>query len=128
MALLGSEDFLASPAYKEAKAKGDPMPFIYAEIARWTPARTSAEWLDLFAANDIPAMAARDLEDVKDDPHLNATGFFRRREHPDAGGFREMRPPVRFGAAPRPEPGPAPRLDGDGAALRAEIAARQANA
>ena len=128
MELLGSGGLLASPEYKAAKATGDPMPFIYAEIARRTPARTTAEWLEIFAANDIPAMAVRDLQDVKDDPHLNATGFFRRREHPDVGAFHEMRPPVRYGAAPRPEPGPAPRLDGDGATLRAEIAARQADA
>lgn len=128
MELLGSGGLLASPEYKAAKATGDPMPFIYAEIARRTPARTTAEWLEIFAVNDIPAMAVRDLQDVKDDPHLNATGFFRRREHPDVGAFHEMRPPVRYGAALRPEPGPAPRLDGDGATLRAEIAARQADA
>lgn len=53
------------------------------DIARRTPARTTAEWLALFAQNDIPAMSVRDLRDISDDPHFAATGFFRRREHPD---------------------------------------------
>ncbi|WP_374523819.1 CaiB/BaiF CoA transferase family protein [Sphingopyxis sp.] len=122
MGLIGSEAFLASPEFEAAKAKGQQMPLVYAEIARKTPAKTNAEWLELFAANDIPAKAARDLQDVREDPHLAATGFFRRREHPDVGGFYEMQPPVKYGAAPARELGFAPRIDGDGAAIRAELA------
>lgn len=122
MALLGSSALLETPEYAAAKAKGQHMPLIYAEIARKTPAKTSAEWLALFAANDIPAMAARDLDDIKNDPHLAATGFFRRRTHPDVGGFHEMQPPVRYGAMPPRDLDFAPRVDGDGAAIRAELA------
>ena len=125
LGLLGSEDLLLSPEYEAAKAEGRHMSLIYAEIARKTPAKTSAEWLAIFAANDIPAMVARDLEDIRDDPHLTATGFFRRREHPDVAGYVEMRPPVRYGAATEGDLGFAPRIDGDGAAIRAELAARR---
>ena len=122
MTLLGSEALLASPAFEAARAAGTHMSLVYAEIARKTPAKTSAEWLEIFAANDIPAMEARDLDDVVDDPHLRASGFFRRREHPDVGTFFEMRSPVRYGAAPHVEPRFAPRIDGDGAAIRDELA------
>ena len=125
MALLGSEDLLASPEYQEAKARNEHMPLVYQEMARKTPAKTSAEWLEIFAANDIPAMPVRDLQDIKDDPHFVATGFFQRREHPDVGGYFEMQPPVRYGAAPRRELGFAPRIDSDGAAIRAELASRK---
>ena len=122
MALLGSEALLASPGYVEAKAKGQHMPLIYTEIARKTPEKTNAEWLALFAAHDIPAMAARDLQDVMADPHLAATGYFRRREHPDAGGFFEMQPPVKYGAMAPRDLGFAPQIDGDSKAIRAELA------
>lgn len=122
MKLLGGEALLSSPEFEAAKATGKHMPLVYAEIARRTPAKTSAEWLDIFAANDIPAMAARDLQDIRSDPHLTATGFFRRREHPDVGGFHEMRPPVKYGAAPQRDLGFAPRIDGDGDAIRSELA------
>lgn len=122
MTLLGSEALLATPEFEAAKAEGRHMPLVYAEIARKTPARTNAEWLELFAANDIPAMAARDLQDILDDPHLAATGFFRRREHPDVGGYYEMQPPVKYGAAPPRDIGFAPRVGGDGEAIRGEFA------
>ncbi|QCB54939.1 CoA transferase [Sphingopyxis sp. PAMC25046] len=125
LSLLGSADLLETPDYEAAKAKGQHMPIIYSEIARKTPAKTSAEWLELFAANDIPAMAARDLQDVREDPHLVATGFFRGRTHPDVGTFHEMQPPVKYGAMPPRDLGFAPRVDGDGAAIRDELAARR---
>ncbi|MDZ3831179.1 MAG: CoA transferase [Sphingopyxis sp.] len=121
LTLLGSADLLTSPAFAAAKEKGQHMPLVYAEIARKTPARTNADWLALFAENDIPAMAARDLQNIKDDPHLVATGFFRRRTHPDVGAFDEMQPPVRFGAAPSRDLGFAPKVDGDGDAIRSEL-------
>ncbi|WP_228765420.1 CaiB/BaiF CoA transferase family protein [Sphingopyxis solisilvae] len=125
MALLGSEGLTQTPEFEAAKAKGEHMPIVYREIARKTPAKTTAEWLALFAANDIPAMAARDLQDIKDDPHFVATGFFRPRVHPDIGAFHEIQPPVKYGASPPGDLGFAPRVDGDGAAIRAELAARQ---
>jgi crotonobetainyl-CoA:carnitine CoA-transferase CaiB-like acyl-CoA transferase len=124
MGLLGSADLLETPDYHAAKAEGRHMPVIYSEIARKTPAKTTAEWLALFAVNDIPAMAVRDLEDIKDDPHLVATGFFRRRAHPDVGAFHEMQPPVKYGAMPPRDLGFAPRVDGDGAAIRGELSCR----
>ena len=121
MVLLGSAGLTETPEFEAAKAKGQHMPIVYAEIARKTPAKTTAEWLDLFAANDIPAMAVRDLQDIKEDPHFVSTGFFRRREHPDVGGFHEMQPPVKYGAMPDRDLGFAPRVDGDGAAIRDEL-------
>ena len=121
MHLLGSDGVTETSEFEAAKAKGQHMPLIYCEIARKTPAKTTAEWLALFAANDIPAMAVRDLQDIRDDPHLSATGFFRHRTHPDVGAFHEMQPPVKYGAMPPRDLGFAPRVDGDGAAIRDEL-------
>lgn len=123
MALLGSEALLADPAFEAAKAQGKHMPLVYSEIARKTPMKTTGEWLALFAENDIPAMSVRDLQDIKDDPHFVATGFFRRREHPHVGGFHEMQPPVKYGAAGPRNLGFAPTVGGDGEAIRTELAA-----
>ena len=125
MTLLGSQGLTDTPEFEAAKAKGQHMQIVYSEIARKTPAKTSAEWLALFAANDIPAMAARDLQDIKADPHFIATGFFRHRTHPDVGAFYEMQPPVKYGAMPPGDLGFAPRVDGDGAVIRDELAERR---
>lgn len=121
LALLGNPDFADTPEVNAARAKGEHMHLIYEEIGCRTPTRTTAEWLALFAENDIPAMAVRDLQDVRQDPHFVATEFFRRREHPDVGGFHEMQPPVRYSAMPGRDLGFAPRVDGDGAAIRSEL-------
>ena len=120
-ALLGSSEFLTRPDFLAAKAQGAHMTLVYAEMARQTPAKSTAEWMKLFAAHDIPAMAVRDLSDIKDDPHLQAVGFFKHREHPDVGGFYEMRPPVRFSAAGAGDLGFAQRIGGDSDAIRAEL-------
>lgn len=119
--LIGSSDLLTSEAYLEAAASGDGMPLVYQEIARKTPHRTTAEWLTIFAEHDIPAMPARDLADVVNDPHLVATDFFRSKEHPDVGPYLEMQPPLRFGAMPEVELGHAPRLDANGSAIRERL-------
>ena len=39
--------------------------------------RTSREWLALFDTLEIPAGPVNALEDLPDDPHLAALGFFR---------------------------------------------------
>jgi crotonobetainyl-CoA:carnitine CoA-transferase CaiB-like acyl-CoA transferase len=112
---------MTRPGMDAARAAGTLMSLIYREIARRTPERTTADWLDLLAANDIPAMRAADLTEVLDDPHFVATGFFRERDHPLAGPIREMRPPVRFGADPDRTLGFAPALGADGDAIRAAL-------
>ncbi len=123
--LIGSGDFLARPENVQARAEGRLMPLVWAETARQTPGRTTAEWLALFAQNDIPAMRAADLGEVIADPHFAATGFFRRREHPVVGPMHEMRPPVRYGADPDRTLGFAPALGADGDAVRADLSQRR---
>jgi crotonobetainyl-CoA:carnitine CoA-transferase CaiB-like acyl-CoA transferase len=123
--LIGSGDFLARPDMIQARAEGTLMPHVWAETARRTPARSSAEWLALFAANDIPAMHAADLDDVTADPHFVAIEFFKMREHPVVGPMREMRPPVRYGADPDRTLGFAPVLGADGESVRAELSRKK---
>ena len=120
--LIGASDVLNQPGMSTREkrlAVGAP---VYEELAKITPERTTAEWMELLTTNNIPALAACSLDDVLHDPHLQATGFFRPRTHPDSGAFREMRPPIRFSADPDRELGFAPKLDQHGAEIRAEMA------
>lgn len=96
-ALLENPGFLDDPRFETRKLRVQHMPEMYREIARLTPQFSNAELLKRCQAAQIPAMIARDLGEVMDDPHLQATGFFERVEHPTEGGWIRMRHPVRFG-------------------------------
>lgn len=82
---------------------------LYERLAQLTQKWTVAQLEDLCRSASIPAMPVRDISEIQDDPHLRATNFFKRQEHPTEGGYFSMRPPVRFGASAR-DPGHAPHL------------------
>ncbi len=117
--LLGASAFLEQPALATTPDRFRNMALMYREVARLTPGLTTAELLVRCEAANLPARAARDVDDIMDDPHLHATGFFQRRTHPSEGDYFEMRPPVKFGAAPVREASLPPQLDEQGARIRA---------
>jgi crotonobetainyl-CoA:carnitine CoA-transferase CaiB-like acyl-CoA transferase len=122
-ALLGDPAFIAQEKYNVPGGRGRHQAELYAHMAALTPAFTMADLLEKCHAAQLPAQPARDLSEVIDDPHLNATGFFRKREHPSEGTYLEQAAPVRFGAQGPRDPAMPPQLDDDGAAIRAELAA-----
>jgi crotonobetainyl-CoA:carnitine CoA-transferase CaiB-like acyl-CoA transferase len=117
--LLENPGFLDDPRFETRRLRVQHMPEMYREIARLTPGFSSAELLKRCQAAQVPAMIARDLGDVMDDPHLKATGFFEQVEHPSEGGWIRMRHPVRFGDYPAGG-GQAPLHGQHGEEVRAE--------
>ena len=67
---------------------------LYAWVAGVIATRTSAEWLTDLSSADIPVMPLNSLDELLDDPHHAATGFFRLMEHPSEGTIREMEIPT----------------------------------
>jgi crotonobetainyl-CoA:carnitine CoA-transferase CaiB-like acyl-CoA transferase len=118
-ALLGDPAFIAEPRFNEPGGRGRHQGELYARLAELTPGFSTAELLEQCHAVQLPAQAVRDLSEVIDDPHLNAVGFFRRREHPSEGCYVEQSPPVRYGAWPIADLSPPPGLDAEGAEIRA---------
>lgn len=119
-AMLDEPDFLNDPQFESRKLRVQNMAGMYRAIARFTPKFTTAELLERCTANDIPAQPVRDLDDIMEDPHLAAIGFFRRREHPTEGAVFDMRPPVSFSDFV-PQPARlAPHIGQDSDELRAE--------
>ena len=108
--LLGNPQFLEQPPFDTAKGRFQNMSPIYARIGELTPRKSSADWLELLAQNDFPAMPIADLDDVFENPHLKATGFFHLAEHPTEGMILQMRPPVRYSVDPDRPIGFAPTL------------------
>ena len=123
-AVLGDPDFIAQERFNEPAGRARHQTELYERLAALTPRLTTAELLRRCHEQQLPAQAVRDLEDVIDDPHLAATGFFKRRVHPSEGPYFEQAAPVRFGDYPPAEVSMPPQLGADGDAIRADLAAR----
>jgi crotonobetainyl-CoA:carnitine CoA-transferase CaiB-like acyl-CoA transferase len=63
---------------------------LYSLVAAAMLTRTTAEWLKVLAAADIPACQMHTLDSLLEDPHLRAAGFFQTIEHPTEGSLVNM--------------------------------------
>jgi crotonobetainyl-CoA:carnitine CoA-transferase CaiB-like acyl-CoA transferase len=116
--LLGEPQALDDPRFATRELRMANVGALYRKLAEITPRFTCAEIETMCRSADIPVRIARDIAEIRDDPHLAAIGFFTRREHPSEGAFYEMKHPVLFAARPEPERSLPPHLDEHGEAVR----------
>ncbi|MGE5523583.1 MAG: CaiB/BaiF CoA transferase family protein [Rhodospirillaceae bacterium] len=86
--------------------------------------KTTAEWLEIFDAADVPAMPYHTLDSVLEDPHLKEIGFFELKNHPTEGKTRNMRLPNKWSCGVRQEWIPAPKLGQDSVDILHELGYR----
>ena len=72
--------------------------------------RTTAEWLRVFDACDVPAMPYHTLDTLMDDPHLKESEFFETVEHPTEGSVINIRLPNTLSRGARSDFTGAPKL------------------
>ena len=116
----GRRDLAADPRFATLEARANNQAAAMAAIAEIMRTRSTADWLAFCEENDIPAQRINDLEDLLGDPHLAATGFFTRREHPVVGPVLTMASPFNFSRTPTSFRRHAPTLGGDGREVLAE--------
>lgn len=95
---------------------------IYGLLAETFAERTTQQWLDLLGALHIPAAPLRTTDDLFDNDHLNAIGFFETVDT-QQGQVRFPGVPTWFSATPGRVAGGAPRLGADTDAVLADIRA-----
>jgi crotonobetainyl-CoA:carnitine CoA-transferase CaiB-like acyl-CoA transferase len=86
---------------------------LYAEIETIIATRTTSFWVDFCREHDLPAAAVRTLDDIVDELPVV--------DHPVAGRYREIPPPVRMSATPANVRRPAPLLGQHGREVLAEV-------
>jgi len=118
--LAGRADLAAGPRFATTNARAANIGELYSLLDSIALTRTTADWLASLEKAEIPCNPVNRLEDVLVDPHLVATGFFVRAEHPSEGPFLTMRPPVKLSRSPAELRRPAPRLGEDGAEVLRE--------
>jgi crotonobetainyl-CoA:carnitine CoA-transferase CaiB-like acyl-CoA transferase len=94
------ETFGKDPRFSDYATRGRHARELYGLVEQVTVTRTTAEWLTLLKAIDIPVVRTNRLDDLQADPHLAAVGLFQRYEHPEAGGYFNLRSPVRYSRTP----------------------------
>ncbi len=110
MEVVGRADVAAEPWFLDPVARSEKIHDLCKAIDEAMPQRTTAEWLELLRAADIPCGPINSLEDLFDEPHLTASGFFQSVEHPSEGRLKITRHPLDFESVPAAAGRPAPRL------------------
>ena len=93
-------DLAEDPRFRTLPSRLAHIDEVYATLATLLAERTTAEWLGALDAANIPSMPVNQPDDLIDDPHLAATGFWQTVEHPDLGTLRFPDVPARFSATP----------------------------
>ncbi len=88
----GRDDLLDDPRIATREARIENSDSLYAEVAAILQSRTTDEWLSFCAEEGVPSTRAATLDDLVDDLPLA--------EHPIAGQYRQIPPPVRFAETP----------------------------
>jgi len=106
----GHPEVLQEERFLDKAIRRANMTAMYEVAEQILPEKTTAEWLAILKEAHVPAMRANEIGEVLDDPHLNAGGFFKRREHPTEGGYIDVRQPVRFAGMELPDGAHAPSV------------------
>ncbi|MBL6455221.1 CoA transferase [Belnapia sp. T6] len=110
-AAVGWPDLVSTdPRFASHATRTQHIDAVLAMLAEEFRRRTTAEWMELLTAADLPVTPVHTLDTVFEDPHLQATGFFSEEEHPSEGRLTRMAVPFTFSSSPTGERAPAPRL------------------
>lgn len=96
LTLIGKPALLDDERFRTHANRARHIDAIYAFVADEMALRATAEWEELLTTGDIPWMPMSSLDELIDDPHLAATGFFRRANHPTEGAMVTTRVPTRW--------------------------------
>lgn len=98
--LAGEAQTMQDPRFSTFAGRQKNVSTVWGEIERQVARKTNAAWLQLLGAEDIPFSVVNSLEDLPNDPHLNAIDFWKIMEHPTEGSLRLPMNPLKMSASP----------------------------
>jgi len=119
------ETISKDPRFSDFRTRAAHISELYAMVDEVTRTRTTDEWLELLKPLNIPVVRMNRFDDLLDDPHLVAVGLFEQHQHPEAGPYVVMRPPVNYSATPANIRRHPPRLGQHTAEVLAEVEAEE---
>jgi crotonobetainyl-CoA:carnitine CoA-transferase CaiB-like acyl-CoA transferase len=112
------------PRFADYRTRGQHVRELYGMVDQVTMTKTTDEWLALLKPLQIPVVKMNRMDDLMTDPHLEAVGFFQRYEHPEAGPYFGIKPPITFAATPANVRRHPPRMGEHTDEILAELAER----
>lgn len=98
LAEVGREDIAQEPWFEDPRERPAHIDDLYALVAECLTHRTTADWLAVLEARDIPCSPISLFSDLLVDPHLAEVGFFDVPAGYPEGIVRTIPQPVKFGA------------------------------
>ena len=84
-AAMGRAGLIDDPRFCSIAARSEHVDALYATLTEGMTQRTTAQWLEILRAADIPCGAANTLQDLMSNAYLRETGFFMQMQHPVDG-------------------------------------------
>ena len=93
LGLVGKPELADDPRFVSQEARSRNFDVTNRLIVEELEKRSTTDWIAALEAVDIPVQRMNSLEDILDDPHLAAIGYFSEVEHPSEGRIRAMAVP-----------------------------------
>lgn len=100
LGIIDRPDLQADTRFSTQEGRQANLALIWDEVGRIMLTRSTSEWMSLLEHSDIPFAKVNTLEDLLNDPHLEATGFWEMHEHASEGLMRLPRSPLQFTRSP----------------------------
>jgi crotonobetainyl-CoA:carnitine CoA-transferase CaiB-like acyl-CoA transferase len=118
---MGQPALMDDPRFSTLAARSQHIDAAYATLTEGLKTRTTAEWLPLLEAADIPCGKANSLLDLFSNAYLTETNFFEKHVHPSEGDVVMTAIPARYSETPPNIHRPWPQLGQHTAEILAEI-------
>jgi len=96
--VIGREDLKGNPDYGGREKRHAREAEINTMIEAWSQPLLRDEAFAILRKNRVPVAPIRNLDDVRNDPHMHARGTLQRMAHPVMGEIILPRPPIRLSA------------------------------
>jgi crotonobetainyl-CoA:carnitine CoA-transferase CaiB-like acyl-CoA transferase len=107
---IGRPELFADPRFCSHAARHSHIEEVYEYLAGVLATRNTGEWLELLRNGDIPAERMYSIDDIINDEHLAAIGFFTPSQHPTEGSVVGVAVTSEWSDSRPDAPGHAPRL------------------
>ena len=95
----GRPDLATDPRVLDPERRSEHIDDLYGEVAELALGRTTSEWLEVLAEQDIPCARVNELADLFTDPHLQSVELFERVSDPELGEIQQVRSPYQVNGA-----------------------------